>query len=642
MASPTPSEPDPARLARIAAAIRAAPDTAQSEAEDFTRAHPQFAPGWRVLALACAHAGKGDAAHRAEARALTLAAAHPTLAAARAAIAAGQLDRAEPALRHHLREEDPECPLAALLLGRVAQGCEALPEAERLYGRAQILAPGWEEAALALANLRRDTGRHAEAIAALDPLLARTPTPRDPLLLKADLLLQERRLDEAAATLAALTAAHPAVAAGWLKLAHLLKTTGDRAGAIAAYRRAIAVAPEEGDMLGEAWWGLANLKTARLDDDDIAAIRATLAIPDLAPEAAINLHYALGKALDDAARPEQAFAAYAKGATARLALVPHDPGGVDADVERTRATITADFLAARTGWGSPAPDPIFIVSLPRSGSTLVEQILATHPEVEGTEELHDIERIALMIGGGPRGAHWTERVAGLSRTDIRALGEHYIEATRRHRRTDRPFFTDKMPSNWIYAGLIRLILPRARIIDVRRHPLACGWANFTQHFSWGINYSYDLAHIGRFQTSYVRQMAHISKLSPRQVVRLHHEALVDDLEPVVRALLSSLKLPFAPECLRFFENARAVHTPSADQVRQPINRAGLDRWRPYEPWLGPLKQALGPILDHYPQDPPPGGTGPCPPDGAGHSCSSRPSAPAHTMRHTAAKSPASP
>ena len=322
------------------------------------------------------------------------------------------------------------------------------------------------------------------------------------------------------------------------------------------------------------------------------------------PEAHIHLNFALGKALDDRGDYEPAFAAYVEGSRLRLDKVPHDPAKVEANVEKVRAVFSAPFIAERKGWGDPAPDPIFIVSLPRSGSTLVEQILASHPLVEGTEELFDVERIALELAPGKPAGAYLDRIATLPQHEVRALGTGYLAATRRVRHTDRPFFTDKMPSNWVFLGLIHTILPNARIVDVRRHPLGCGFANLSQHFNWGINFSYDLAHIGRFYTAYVRQMAHFEALLPDRVLRITYENLVDDFEPEVRRLLDFLGLPFDEACLRFFENRRAVHTPSSEQVRRPINREGVERWRNYEPWLGPLKDALGPVLEAYPGVPP--------------------------------------
>jgi hypothetical protein len=258
-------------------------------------------------------------------------------------------------------------------------------------------------------------------------------------------------------------------------------------------------------------------------------------------------------------------------------------------------------MASRTG--AQARDPIFIVSMPRSGSTLVEQILASHSLIEGTEELYEIEGIARSIGRENSKTAYLDEIANLPADRLKTLGEEYIEKTRRYRTTSRSYFTDKMPGNWWYAGLIHKILPNAKIIDVRRHPLSCGHANFAQHYNWGNNFSYDLTDMGKFYSDYVRQMAHFDRVAPGRVHRVIYENLVEDLEGEVRRMLDYLDLPFDPACLRFFENKRAVHTPSSEQVRRPINREGMTTWRNYEPWLGPLKEALGPVLDLYPDVP---------------------------------------
>jgi len=295
-----------------------------------------------------------------------------------------------------------------------------------------------------------------------------------------------------------------------------------------------------------------------------------------------------------------AFAHYAQGNRLRLAQSPHDPETVHKNVKKVERTFTAAFFEAITGAGYPARDPIFIVSLPRSGSTLVEQILASHSAVEGTEELFDIERMARELAPGEGAGSYMDKLVGMSHAKLRELGQNYIAATRRHRHTARPHFTDKMPSNWVFTGFIHTILPNAKIVDIRRHPLGCGFANFAQHYNWGINFSYDLASTGRFYSDYVRQMDHFDKVAPGVVHRIFYENLVEDLEGEVRRLLGYLELPFEEACLRFFENRRAVHTPSSEQVRRPINRDGMDTWRNYEPWLDPLKEALGPVLDLYP------------------------------------------
>jgi len=280
-------------------------------------------------------------------------------------------------------------------------------------------------------------------------------------------------------------------------------------------------------------------------------------------------------------------------------------------VHRSRGLFTREFLAARAGTGCPAPDPIFIVGLPRSGSTLVEQILASHSQVEGTMELPDIPAMVRAItSGDARGTaaradrtRYPGVLAELGPERLRELGEEFLARTRVQRKTGAPLFIDKLPNNWQHVGLIHLMLPNAKIIDARRHPLSCGFSVFKQHFARGQSFSFKLEDIGRYYRDYVELMAHFDAVLPGRVHRVHYEAMVADTEYEVRRLLEYCGLPFEDACLRFHENERAVRTPSAEQVRQPIYTAALEQWRHYQPWLGPLREALGPVLADYPAAP---------------------------------------
>ena len=585
-----------ARTREAAAMLASDPAAARAASETIVASVPDFAPARRIAALAARRLGDGAAADRLELEAIAVALTHPLLVEAQAALAASEHERAERLVRANLRA-DPEDPASALILGEIARACKARPQAENLFRRAFTLAPAYAEARMALAHSQREAGRYDEALNTLAGLFDREPFHQNGLALEAAIHVQLR--DFAEACFNRLIAAWPDDPRGWMNCAFMLKTIGRREQAIAAYRRALALDPGH----AQAWWGLANLKTVRLDEADVAAMRAALGA-QIDEEDRIHLLYALGKALDGLDQPAEAFAAFAQGAKLRLARVPYDPAKVEANVERVERVFTPAFFASRAGQGAAAADPIFIVSLPRSGSTLVEQILASHPLVEGTEELFDIERIALELAPGEPAGSYADRIGAITPAKLRELGEHYLDATRRVRLTDRPLFTDKMPSNWVYIGLIAAILPNAKIIDVRRHPMGCGFANFSQHFNWGINFSYDLKHIGRFYSAYVRQMAHFDRALPGRVHHLTYEALVENTEVEVRRLLAACGLPFDPACLRFFENRRAVHTPSSEQVREPINRAGMERWQRYDVWLEPLRRELGPVLEHYPEVPP--------------------------------------
>jgi hypothetical protein len=257
------------------------------------------------------------------------------------------------------------------------------------------------------------------------------------------------------------------------------------------------------------------------------------------------------------------------------------------------------------GAGAPDPDPIFVLGLPRAGSTLIEQILASHSAIEGTMELPDIPALALSLGrdakGDPR--RWVEALADLPADALADLGEQFLARTAVQRKTGKPFYIDKLPNNWLYLPFIRLTLPGAKIIDARRHPLDCCWSNFRQHFAKGQAFSYGLEDIGAYYRDYVRLMAHIDAVQPGRVHRVIHEALLDDPEGEVRAMLAYLNVPFEEACLAFYMNDRAVRTASSEQVRRPINRDGVDQWRPYDAWLAPLKAALGPVLEAYPAVP---------------------------------------
>jgi tetratricopeptide (TPR) repeat protein len=367
--------------------------------------------------------------------------------------------------------------------------------------------------------------------------------------------------------------------------------------AIAAYRRCLALEPWAGD----AWWSLANMKTFRFEDADVDAMRAQLARAGLGAGDRAHLSFALGKALEDRADHAAAFDHYARGNALRREQGRYSADRNNARLRRAAGIYDADFFRARQGWGAQAPDPIFIVGMPRAGSTLVEQILASHPLVEGTMELEEILAIARTLWREAGETHassparYDEALADLDPAAVRALGERYIERTRIHRKTGAPFFIDKMPNNFAHAGLIRVALPNARIVDVRRHPMACGFSMFKQQFARGQDFSYSLEDIGRYYRDYVEYMAHFDRVQPGSILRVCYEDLVADTEAQVRRLLDHCGLPFDAACLRFFENDRPVRTASSEQVRQPIYREGLDHWKHFEPWLGPLRQALGPL-----------------------------------------------
>jgi tetratricopeptide (TPR) repeat protein len=534
-------------------------------------------------------------------RALAASVRDPRLLQAGLALVEGQLAVAERLLRPHLKEK-PTDIAAIRMMAELAGRLGRYKDSETLLRRALELEPGFTAARANLATVLYRQNRPAEAIEVLDDLLDEQPENAAHQNLKAAALGRIGGFEEAIGIYEAVLARFPDQPKIWMSYGHVLKTVGRQDDGIAAYRRALAVAP----TLGEVWWSLANLKTVRLGRADIAAMTAALDSPNLSREDLFHLHFALGKAHDDSGDAGLAFTHFAEGNRLRRELIGYDPDDISRDVDRAVALFTPAFFAARDGRGCPAPDPIFILGMPRSGSTLLEQILASHAEIEGTMELPDLPALVKRLGGRSRRSDegaYPEMLAALDSEALSALGEEYLERAQVHRRTDRPFFIDKLPNNWAHIGLIHLILPNARIIDARRHPLDCCFSNFRQHYARGQGFSYSLEEMGRYYADYVRLMAHFDRVLPGRVHRVIHERLIEDPEPEIRALLKTLGLPFDPACLSFHETRRAVRTASSEQVRRPINRDGMDQWRPYEAHLGPLKEVLGPVLDAYPEAP---------------------------------------
>ena len=516
---------------------------------------------------------------------------HPSLIEAAMALNENRLDVAERILKPHLKK-DPFDVRAIRMLAELAARVGRLRDAESLLRRTVELAPSWTAAKANLALVLGRMGRPADAMDLLDEIFVEEPEDLSHWNLKAATLARLGEFAEGIELYEKVLERAPHQARIWVSYGHMLKTIGRLADGIAAYRHAISINP----ALGEAWWSLANLKTVKFDEADIEAMQGALEIPSLRSEDRFHLDFALGKAMHDAGRTDEAFEHYSKANALRLKGQPYRPRLLTAIVDRCIDAFTADAFAERRG-GCEAPDPIFVVSLPRSGSTLIEQILSSHSLVEGTSELQDIPALARKIGDYPKDALSLDHEARTS------LGEEYLKRASVQRRTDRAFFIDKLPNNWLFVPLIQLILPNAKIIDARRHPLSCCFSNFRQHFSRGQDFTYDLSSLGHYYADYVRLMAHVDDVLPGRVHRVIYERMVDDTEGEIRALLDFCDLDFEPSVLEFYRTDRAVRTPSSEQVRKPIYRDATEEWRPYEPHLGPLKTALGPILDAYPEAP---------------------------------------
>lgn len=515
----------------------------------------------------------------------------PRLIEAAIALNENRLDIAERILKPYLKE-DPFDAAAIRMLAELAARIGRLRDAENLLRRAVELAPGWTAPKANLALVLGRTGRPAEAMELLDDIFTSEPDELGHWNLRAATLGRLGDFDEAIAMYEAVLRRAPNQPKVWMSYAHMLKTVGRLEDGIAAYRKAIELRP----TLGEAWWSLANLKTIRFTDEDVADMRRALETPGVSDDDRFHLDFALGKAMHDAGQVDAAFEHYARGNALRLTLNPYVPGDVSKLVDKSVAAFTSEAFAERTD-GCESPEPIFIVGMTRAGSTLIEQILSSHSLVEGTSELQDIPILAR------RGGNYPQSALDLTEEQRRSLGEEYLRRTAVQRRTDKPFFIDKLPNNWMWVPLIHLILPNAKIIDARRHPLGCCFSNFRQHFAHGQTWSYDLEHLGHYYADYVRLMAHVDSVLPARVHRVTYERMVDDTEAEVRRLLDYCGLEFEPACLEFYKTERAVRTPSSEQVRQPIYRDATEEWRPYEKHLGPLKQALGPVLDAYPDAP---------------------------------------
>ena len=506
----------------------------------------------------------------------------------------GELTQAESVACAYLLEHGDHVE-ALRLLARIAIQRDVLDEAERLLESVLKLAPDYGAARADYARVLNKRQKHRQARQEMETLLRLESGNRDYLKLYAAacaglgdyepvIRLYRQMLAEGAATGTEAADLH-------LWLADLLRTVGRQPEAIQEYHAAIAALPDS----GEAWWGLANLKTYRFAGDEIARMRTLEAAPAASTVDRYHLCFALGKALEDQGQYENSWRFYERGNALKHAEIRHLPQIAETHARLSKQVCTREFFEARQDWGVAAPDPIFILGLPRSGSTLIEQILASHSQVEGTQELPDIQRIVMELRG--RGTDLDNpRYPGvlmeLSAEEFRRFGERYLIETRSYRRTGRPFFIDKMPNNFRDIGLIHLMLPKAKFIDARRDPMACCFGNFKQLFASGQEFSYDIDDLARHYRTYLEFMRHWNMALPGRILTVHHEDVVDDLEGSVHRLLGFCGLPFEPACLQFHETSRPVRTASSEQVRQPVGREGIDQWRNYEPWLGSLRAAL--------------------------------------------------
>jgi tetratricopeptide (TPR) repeat protein len=496
---------------------------------------------------------------------------------------------AERLCRDFLKRE-PRNVAAIRLLAEVGVRLGRFDEAEDLLTYCLELAPDFHLARHSFANLLFRQLRYREALTEIEKLLSAEPNRPPHLLLKAAILAQIGETEAAIEIYDAVSKQYPGEARMHLNRGHALKTVGKQAEAVTAYRTAISMQPD----LGEAYWSLSNLKTFQFDDADIGQMRARLERGVANPEDFFHLSFALGKALEDKGEFDKSYRHYSDGNAARRRTVHWDANAHHAEIERIAAFFGPEILDSKRQSRNSLPTPIFIVGMPRAGSTLLEQILASHSEVEGTMELPDIMAIARRLRAArarDRELGYPAALATLTPADLEALGSVYLERTAALR-SGAPYFIDKMPNNFAHIGLIHLILPNAKILDARRHPMACCFSVFKQLFAHGQTFSYSIEEIGRYYRDYVELMSHWDSVLPGRVLRIDYEAVVENTEEQVRRMLDYCGLEFEQACLEFYRTERTIRTASSEQVRQPIYRSAVDQWRNYEPHLGPLKESL--------------------------------------------------
>jgi len=513
----------------------------------------------------------------------------------------GDLDMAEPMVRAYLLRHGDHVE-GMRLLARIGIARKVFDDAEILLAALLQLAPDYKAARREYAEVLIELHKHQEARRQLEQLIAEAPEERFYKLLYASTAVGLGEQQRAVELYRDLLQGTPEDADVHLSIAHALKTLGQRDAAIAEYREAARCRPSFGD----AYWSLANLKTYRFEDAELTRMQDLTADPALTTVDRYHLSFALGKALEDRGEFAESFRYYALGNAAKRIESKYRPEIIEDNTRRQIQVCSRSFFAERPGWGASDPDPIFIIGLPRSGSTLIEQVLASHSQVEGTQELANVQQIVANLRGrdpDPKDPRYPAILAHLRAEDYRQLGEKYLADTRVYRggsgAAPTAHFIDKMPNNFRHLGLIHLMLPNAKIIDARREPMACCFSNLKQLFAQGQEFTYSIEDIARYYRTYLELMRHWDSVLPGKVLRVMHEDVVDDLEGNVRRLLEFCGLEFEPQCIEFHKTVRSVRTASSEQVRRPISREGLEHWKHYEPWLDPLKHALGSALTDY-------------------------------------------
>lgn len=568
------------------------PDAALTQARTLLK----LGPDPRVLRLAAAaHRKLGQAA---EAEAAELAAIQqslpiPRLKAAAQAEYEGRSGEASALAAEHLLHE-PDDLLAMTISAEAAISLRRLPEGEALLRAVLERAPPFLRASMMLGRCLTLQCRMADAISVMEQAVTRAPHSVPARKLLAQFRAEAGDFAGAAATYERILAQHDREADLWVSYGDMLRFLGRRTDGALAYRRGLLV----DQASGLPWWGLADLDPGAITDKDITRMEAALEERANKPEDSGPLHFALGAVLDKRGQYTEAFKHFVEGNRLRQVAQPYDPSTLTDETVRSIELFTRNFYASRASDAAADDSPIFIIGMPRSGSTLVERIVGRHSQVEGTGELPVIPRIveSLSMRGGGIGKY-REILAELPAPQLRDLGELYLRGAQEFRKSNKCWFTDKLHMNWRHVGFIHLILPKAKIIDVRRGAMDCCWSNYKLLFTRGHPAASSLQHIGRFYADYVRMMDHMSAVAPEAVLRVRYEDVVENIQGETRRILDFIGTPFEEECLEFHLSSDPVATASSEQVRRPLNREGIGSAVPYAKWLDPLRDALGPLAD---------------------------------------------
>ena len=571
---------------------RATGDTEQA-IEAYGRAvrfNPALAASWRAQAKLLEAAGRMGEATTARSQERRLLALPKELIAVTHHLHEGRPLRAEEICRHFLRR-NPKHVEAMRLLAQIGLRLGILDDAEFLLESAAAFEPDNIQVRLDYIDVLRKRQKFARSCEQAEALYKRDP---DSPLFQSHLAIESMQTgnyDRAFELFDSVLARLPGDPATLTSRGHALKTVGDQERAVASYRAAIAARPGHGD----AYYALANLKTYRFTEAELAAMQGQAARTDIGFMDRVHLAFALGKAFEDRAEHAPAFRFYELGNDLKRRQTGYDADRMTAEMDAQKKVCTSELFESKANVGSRVRDPIFILGLPRAGSTLLEQILASHSQIDGTLELPNILALAHKLRGRKAGkSRYPEVLHDLDADQFAEMGDRFIEDTRIHRQ-GAPFFIDKMPNNFRHIGLIHLILPNATIIDARRDAMDCCFSGFKQLFAEGQDFTYGLTEIGRYYRDYVGLMDHWDSVLPGRVLRVNHEDVLDDLEGQTRRMLDHIGLPFEESCLDFHRTERAVRTASSEQVRRPLNRSGQGAWKPYAPWLSKLEKELGAI-----------------------------------------------